>query len=155
MPPKDLYTVVTEELITEIRLAAARCGSIGALAAEMGINERRIRTVICQRIVSLSWMDRFCTNAPTELWVTDFEWKKWWVLMNELEKGWTHERSVRSYRTRRKNARKLYVSPNDGAEAVHDGESLAGREDGVWTAGDGPRDADSDEGHQGATDDGS
>jgi hypothetical protein len=70
----QLYTIVDDKFKMEIRLAAARCGSIASLAAAMGINERRIRTVLCQDIVSEDWMERFCNQAPTEVWITDFEW---------------------------------------------------------------------------------
>ena len=85
MSTAGLFTVVTDEFVTAIRLAAARAGSIMALAKEMGINDRRIRMVICQRLVSEDWVDRFCATGLTELWLTDLEWGTWSEMMDKLD----------------------------------------------------------------------
>lgn len=92
MPTDGLFTVVTDELVMEIRLAAARCGGMEMLAARMGINSRAIRRVICQRTVSEAWVDRFCAQAPTALWITDFEWMPWGELMKRLDSEWKEVR---------------------------------------------------------------
>jgi hypothetical protein len=119
--PGGLYTVVTDEFVTAIRLAAVRAGSTTALAFEMGIDESRIRRVICQRIVSDDWVDRFCSSGLTELHFTDFEWMPWGELMNRLEKDWTHKRALKSAESRRNRARRVHESPDDGAEGVSEG----------------------------------
>jgi len=115
-----LFTVVSDELITDIRLSAAKCGSISALARRMGIHERTIRRVICQRVVGEDWIDRYCREAPTALWWTDFDWKPWGELMDELDPEW---------RKRRRNKRgwtygdgSIHEPSDDGPGSVPDAE---------------------------------
>lgn len=77
MAPKrdERYTPVTEKLRIEIRRAAMIDG--GMLQASMiwNINIRSIHRILNEnKLVSLSWLDKFCCVAITELWVSDLPW---------------------------------------------------------------------------------
>lgn len=77
----ELWTFVTPRLEAEIKRSIARQGGPNAFEAATGIWMKSVHRVLCGAVVSLTWMDRFCTQALTELWVTDFHWRPWSEVM--------------------------------------------------------------------------
>jgi hypothetical protein len=91
---EERFTPVTESIKAAITRAAILEGGVKPASMIWGISDRSIRRIRNgQKFVSLSWMDRFCCVAPTELWVSDFEWKSNAELVAEglWEPGGTRE----------------------------------------------------------------
>jgi hypothetical protein len=71
----ELYTPLTEQLKLEIKRAAQLEGGVTRAALVWGVDSRSLfRILHDNKLVSLTWLDKFCLNAQTEHWITDFEW---------------------------------------------------------------------------------